>query len=141
MNISSKIFEPVQYKTNPKTQRFDYAEIEKIALKYKPKMIITGGTAYPREIDYVKMKAIADKVGAYYLADIAHEAGLIAAGANKSPVGIADVVTFTTHKTLRGPRGAVILARTELMDKINRAIFPGIQADHIIIVLPELLLL
>lgn len=127
VNISSKIFDAVQYKTNPKTQQFDYAEIEKIAVKHKPKLIITGGTAYPREIDYKKMRQIADKVGAYYLADIAHEAGLIAAGVNKSPVGIADVVTMTTHKTLRCNRGAIILARSELMDKINRAIFPGLQ--------------
>lgn len=127
VNITSKFYSTVQYKTNPKTQLFDYEEIEKIALAEKPKMIVSGGTAYPREIDYKRIKAIADKVGAYYLADIAHEAGLIAAGVNKSPVGIADVVTFTTHKTLRCNRGGMILGRSDLMGKIDRAIFPGIQ--------------
>ncbi|MCA9385569.1 serine hydroxymethyltransferase [Candidatus Dojkabacteria bacterium] len=127
VNVTSKFFKAIQYKTNPDNQLFDYEEIEKIALQEKPKLIITGGTAYPREIDYRKMKAIADKVGAYYLADIAHEAGLIAAGVNESPVGIADVVTFTTHKTLRCNRGAIILAQNDLMKKINRAVFPGLQ--------------
>lgn len=127
VNITSKIFEAVQYKTDPKTKLLDYDEIERIAIEQKPQLIVTGGTAYPREIDYKRMKQIADKVGAYYLADIAHEAGLIAAGANKSPVGIADVVTFTTHKTLRCNRGAMILAQAELMKQINRAIFPGLQ--------------
>ncbi len=127
VNVTSKFFKAIQYKTDPKTKLFNYDEIEKIAVGEKPKMIITGGTAYPREIDYLKMKEIADKVGAYYLADIAHEAGLIAARENKSPVGIADVVTMTTHKTLRCNRGAIILAKKELMKKINRAIFPGLQ--------------
>ncbi|MCA9372009.1 serine hydroxymethyltransferase [Candidatus Woesebacteria bacterium] len=127
VNVSSKFFEAVQYKTNPKTKMFDYDEVEKIAIKHKPQLIITGGTAYPREIDYKRMKKIAKKVGAYYMADIAHEAGLIAAGVNKSPVGIADIVTMTTHKTLRCNRGAIILAREDLMKKINRAIFPGLQ--------------
>ncbi|MBT4805086.1 serine hydroxymethyltransferase [Candidatus Woesearchaeota archaeon] len=127
VNISSKIFKTVQYKTNPNTQLFNYDEIERIALEHKPKLIITGGTAYPREIDYQRMKQIAEKVGAYYLADIAHEAGLIAAGVNKSPVGIADVVTMTTHKTLRAGRGALILANKEMIKKINRSILPGLQ--------------
>lgn len=127
VNVSSKFFEAIQYKTDPKTKMFNYNEVEKIALKHKPKLIITGGTAYPREIDYKRMKQIADKVGAYYMADIAHEAGLISAGVNASPVGIADVVTMTTHKTLRCNRGALILAREDLIKKINRAIFPGLQ--------------
>lgn len=127
VNITSKFFDAVQYKVDPETGLFDYDSIEKIALEQKPKLIITGGTAYAREIDYVKMKVIADKVGAYYLADIAHEAGLIAAGVNKSPVGIADVVTMTTHKTLRCNRGAIILGQEKLIKKINRAIFPGLQ--------------
>ncbi len=127
VNITSKFYRTIQYKTNPKTQKFDYEAIEKIALEEKPKLLITGGTAYPREIDYNKMAAIAKKVGAYYLADIAHEAGLIASEVNASPVGIADVVTFTTHKTLRCNRGAVILAQDEIMKKINRAVFPGLQ--------------
>ncbi|KXK09663.1 MAG: serine hydroxymethyltransferase [Candidatus Dojkabacteria bacterium] len=127
VNITSRFFNSIQYKTDPKTRLFDYDAVEKIALEVKPKLIITGGTAYPREIDYKRMREIADKVGAYYLADIAHEAGLVAAGVNKSPVGIADVVTFTTHKTLRATRGAIILAKKELMAKIDRAVFPGLQ--------------
>lgn len=127
VNISSKIFKTVQYKTSPATQQFDYEEVERIALQYKPKLLITGGTAYPREIDYRRMKAIANKVGAYYMADIAHEAGLIAAGVNSSPVGIADVVTMTTHKTLRAGRGAIILGHEDIIKKINRAVLPGLQ--------------
>ncbi|MBN1915867.1 serine hydroxymethyltransferase [Candidatus Dojkabacteria bacterium] len=127
VNITSKIFKTVQYKTNPETQVFDYKEIEKIANKYKPNLIITGGTAYPREIDYKRMKTIAKKVGALYMADIAHEAGLIAAGVNRSPVGIADIVTMTTHKTLRSGRGAIILAHKDIIKKINRAVLPGLQ--------------
>ena len=127
VNITSKIYEAVQYKTHPDTKLLDYDEIEKIAKREKPKLLITGGTAYPRDIDYMRMAKIAHSVGAYYLADIAHEAGLIGAGVMNSPVGIADVVTMTTHKTLRCNRGAIILARAELMKKINRAIFPGLQ--------------
>lgn len=127
VNITSKFFNVIQYKSDPKTRMFNYDEIERIALKEQPKLIITGGTAYPREIDYIRMRKIADKVGAHYLADIAHEAGLIAAGVNKSPVGIADVVTMTTHKTLRCNRGAIILAKKELMRLINSAVFPGLQ--------------
>lgn len=127
VNITSKFYKSVQYKTDPATQQFNYDEIERIALEHKPRLLITGGTAYPREIDYERMAAIAKKVGAYYLADIAHEAGLVAAGVNKSPVGIADIVTFTTHKTLRCNRGAVILGKADIMKKIDRAIFPGLQ--------------
>ncbi|MCA9379727.1 serine hydroxymethyltransferase [Candidatus Dojkabacteria bacterium] len=127
VNVTSKFYEAVQYKTDPKTKLLDYKEIEKIAKKEKPKMIITGGTAYPRDIDYKRMSEIAHSVGAYYLADIAHEAGLVGTGVMNSPVGYADVVTMTTHKTLRCNRGALILARAELMKKINRAIFPGLQ--------------
>jgi len=127
VNITSKIFEAVQYKTDPKTGLLDYEKIEQIAKREKPKMIITGGTAYPREIDYKRMAQIAKQIGAYYLADIAHEAGLIGAGVMKSPIGIADVVTMTTHKTLRANRGAIILGKSELIKKINRAVFPGLQ--------------
>lgn len=127
VNIVSKIFKVIQYKSDPQTQVFNYDEIERIALEEKPLLIITGGTAYPREIDYKRIRDIADKVGAYYLADIAHEAGLIASGVNKSPVGIADVVTMTTHKTLRCNRGAIILAKKELIKLINSSIFPGLQ--------------
>ena len=101
--------------------------MEKIAQQYKPKLLITGGTAYPREINYVRMKQIAQEVGAWYMADIAHEAGLIAAGVNTSPVGIADVVTMTTHKTLRAGRGALILGKQDIIKKVDRAILPGLQ--------------
>lgn len=127
VNISAMLYSPIQYKTSPKTKQFDYNAIEKIARQYKPKLIITGGTAYPRIINHRKIQAIAKKVGAYYMADIAHEAGLIAGGAFPSPVGIADVVTMTTHKTLRSGRGAIILAKQELIEQINRAILPGLQ--------------
>ncbi len=127
VNITSKMFKVVQYKTDPTTRLFDYDALAKIANEHRPKLLITGGTAYPRNIDYKKMRAIADSVGAYYMADIAHEAGLIAAGVVPSPVGIADVVTMTTHKTLRAGRGAIILAHEDLIAKINRAILPGLQ--------------
>jgi glycine hydroxymethyltransferase len=127
VNITSRIFKTIQYKTDPTTQQIDYDKIQQIAEQHKPKLIITGGTAYPREIDYKRMKKIAESVGAYYLADIAHEAGLIAAGVNSSPVGIADVVTMTTHKTLRSGRGALILAHQDMIKKIDRAILPGLQ--------------
>lgn len=127
VSIVSKIFNVVQYKVEPATRLFDYKKLMAIAKEYRPKMIISGGTAYPREIDYDALHDIAKEVGAYYLADIAHEAGLVAAGANKSPVGKADVVTFTTHKTIRGPRGAVILCRGDLADKIDYGVFPGLQ--------------
>ncbi len=126
VNISSKIFNTISYKTHPDTQLLDYDEIERIATLQRPKLIITGGTAYPREIDYKRMKQIADKIGAYYLADIAHEAGLISAGAMNSPVGIADVVTMTTHKTLKAGRGAIILAHEDTIKKINKAVLPGL---------------
>jgi glycine hydroxymethyltransferase len=127
VNLSSKLYKVVQYKTDPVTHLLDYDEIEKIAIKFKPKLLITGGTAYPREIDYKRMKKIADKVGALYMADIAHEAGLIGAGVMDSPIGIADVVTLTTHKTLRAGRGALILAHKDMIAKINRAVLPGLQ--------------
>jgi len=127
VNITSRMFNVVQYKTDPDTKEFDYDALEKIALEHKPKLLITGGTAYPRDIDYRRVRAIADAVGAIYMADIAHEAGLIAAGVIPSPVGIADVVTMTTHKTLRAGRGAIILAHQDLITKINRGVLPGLQ--------------
>ncbi len=127
VNISAMLYSPIQYKTSPKDSQFDYKAIAEIAEKYRPKLIITGGTAYPRIINHRKIKAIAKKVGALYLADIAHEAGLIAGGAFPSPVGIADIVTMTTHKTLKAGRGAIILAHEDLIEKINKAILPGLQ--------------
>ncbi|MBP9758527.1 serine hydroxymethyltransferase [Candidatus Dojkabacteria bacterium] len=127
IHITSRMFNVVQYKTDPKTATFDYEEIQKIAKKYKPKLLITGGTAYMRDIDYKKMSEIAHSVGALYMADIAHEAGLIGAGVLNSPVGFADVVTLTTHKTLRSGRGAIIMAKQDLIKKINRGVLPGLQ--------------
>lgn len=127
VHLTSKIFEVVQYKTDSTTRLFNYDQIEALANEYRPQLIITGGTAYPRNIDYHRIRSIADQVGAYYLADIAHEAGLIAAGVIPSPVGIADVVTMTTHKTLRAGRGAIILATRDRIAQINRALLPGLQ--------------
>lgn len=127
VNISSKLFNSVQYKVDPQTHLIDYDQLEKLAKIHQPKLLITGGTAYPRNIDYKRMKTIAESVGALYMADIAHEAGLVAAGVLPSPVGIADVVTMTTHKTLRTARGAIILAHKDIITKVNKAILPGLQ--------------
>lgn len=127
ITLVSKIYEVQFYKLNPETKLLDYEAIEKQALEFRPKLMISGGTAYPREIDYKRLSEIAKKVGAYYMADVAHEAGLIAGVAVNSPFEFADVVTMTTHKTLRGPRGAIILARKELIEAINLSIMPGIQ--------------
>lgn len=127
ISLTSKIFDIEFYRVDEKTRIFDYDQIEKQALKFKPKLIISGGTAYPRQIDYHRMAQIARKVGALYLADIAHEAGLVAGGSNDSPFPYADIVTMTTHKTLRGPRGAMIFAKRELGDRVNSAVFPGLQ--------------
>lgn len=125
ITLNSRIYEVVQYKTDPTTLQFDYDFLYELAKKEKPKLLITGGTAYPRNIDYKKMKEIADACGAYYMADVAHEAGLIAGGAVPSPFAYADFVTFTTHKTLRGPRGAVTMCRSKYAEKIDRAVIPG----------------
>lgn len=127
VHITSKIFNAIQYKTDPKNQLFNWDAIEEMVMEYRPRLIITGGTAYPRDFDYKRIKEIAKKAGAFYMADIAHEAGLISAGVLNSPVGIADVVTMTTHKTLRCTRGAIILAHKDLISKINKAILPGLQ--------------
>ncbi|HEX8923166.1 MAG TPA: serine hydroxymethyltransferase [Patescibacteria group bacterium] len=125
--LVSKIFNISFYKVDSETKLINYEDMEKQAMEFKPKLIITGGTAYPREIDYKRVAEIAKKSGAYYLADVAHEAGLIAAGVCKSPFEYADVVTMTTHKTLRGPRGAMIFAKKELMTVIDPAVMPGLQ--------------
>ncbi len=127
VSFVSQLYNVIQYKTNKQTEVFDYNELDRIIRRQRPKLVITGGTAYPREIKYQRVGKSAHEVGALYLADIAHEAGLIAAKVNKSPFRYADIVTFTTHKTFRGPRGAVILCRKEYEDTIAKAVFPGLQ--------------
>lgn len=128
INFSGRDYEIVSYTLDKETESLDYNEIEKLALKEKPKMIIAGASAYALKIDFKKFKEIADKVGAYLMVDMAHIAGLVAAGLHENPCDYADVVTSTTHKTLRGPRGGIILTNSEeLIKKINRTIFPGIQ--------------
>lgn len=127
ISFASRIFDINLYRVDKQTEVFDYDAIEKQAIEFEPQLIIAGGTSYPQLIDHERMAAIAHKVGGYYLADIAHESGLIAAGVNPSPIGIADVVTMTTHKTIRGPKGALILGKMELMSKIDSAVFPGLQ--------------
>lgn len=127
VTIASRLWRTVQYKTDPATRLINYDALAEIAQQQRPRLIITGGTAYPRTIDHRRIREMADSAGALYLADIAHEAGLIAAGVIPSPVGVASVVTLTTHKTLRAGRGAIILASAELMQKINRAVMPGLQ--------------
>jgi len=125
--FSGKIYKAIQYGINPKTEKIDYQEIENLAEKYKPKIIISGASAYPREIDFKKIGKIAKKIGAYHLTDISHIAGLILAGLHQSPFNSADIVMTTIHKTLRGPRGAVIFSRKELSEAIDKAVFPGMQ--------------
>jgi len=128
MNFSGKYFKVVSYGVDKKTEQVDYAEIERVAVENKPKLIIAGGSAYPRTLDFAKFREIADKVGAYLMVDMAHFAGLAAAGQYPNPVPFAHITTSTTHKTLRGPRGGVILTNDEdLFKKINTAVFPGIQ--------------
>jgi len=135
VNFSGKWYKFVPYGVNAKTEMLDYDEIEKLALEHKPKLIVAGASAYPRIIDFERFRYIADKVGAKLLADIAHIAGIIAVGLHPSPVSQAQVVTSTTQKTLRGPRGGFILCGNELARAIDAAVFPGIQsgpAMHII---------
>ena len=128
LNFSGIDYNIVSYKVNPETEMIDYEEVREIALREKPKMIITGCSAYSREIDFKKFKEIADSVGAYLMVDMAHIAGLVATGLHQSPIPYADVVTSTTHKTLRGPRGGIILTNDEeIIKKINKVVFPGIQ--------------
>lgn len=133
--ISGKWFHSVQYGVK-EDGYIDYEQVEKLALENKPKLIVAGGSAYPRLVDFNKFREIADKVGAYLMVDMAHFAGLVAGGVIPSPIGIADVVTTTTHKTLRGPRGGMILTNSEeIAKKIDKAVFPGIQGgplEHII---------
>jgi glycine hydroxymethyltransferase len=129
VNFSGKVFNAVQYGLDPATGEIDYAQVERLAHEHKPKLIIAGFSAYSRVIDWARFRGIADAVGAYFLVDMAHVAGLVAAGVYPSPLPFADVVTTTTHKTLRGPRGGLILARAndEITKKLNSLIFPGTQ--------------
>lgn len=127
-NLSGKWFEAVQYGVRKEDGRMDFDEIRSLALEHKPKLIITGGSAYPRHIDFAKFREIADEVGAYFHVDMAHFAGLVAAGVHPSPLPHADIITTTTHKTLRGARGGMILSNDEALGKkINSAAFPGLQ--------------
>lgn len=127
VNLSGKVFNAVQYGLREIDETIDYDKVEQLAIEHKPKMIIAGASAYSLVIDWKRFREIADKVGAFFLVDMAHYSGLIAAGVYPSPVGIADFVTSTTHKTLRGPRGGIILSQEEHAKKLNSLIFPGIQ--------------
>ena len=136
VSLSGKMFKAVQYGVRQEDGVIDYEAAEKLALEYKPKVIVAGGSAYPRQIDFARFRAIADRVGAYLMVDMAHFAGLVAGGVHPNPLQWADVVTTTTHKTLRGPRGGMILTNNaELYKKINSAVFPGTQGgplEHVI---------
>jgi glycine hydroxymethyltransferase len=135
VNISGRYYDFVAYGVTPSDERIDYDAMREVALRERPKMIIAGATAYPRIIDPAAIRAIADEVGALFMFDAAHIAGLIAGGAHPNPVGVADIVTFTTHKTLRGPRGGCILTTAEHGAAIDKAIFPGLQGgplEHVI---------
>ena len=127
VNMSGKIFNSISYGLNPETEEIDYAELERLAHEHKPRMIVAGASSYARVIDWKAFRQIADNVGAYLFVDMAHYAGLIAAGYYPNPVGIADFVTSTTHKTLRGPRGGVIMAKPEHEKALNSAVFPQTQ--------------
>jgi glycine hydroxymethyltransferase len=135
INFSGKLYNVVAYQVSADDFRIDMAEVERLALEHRPKLIVAGWSAYPRQLDFAEFRRIADLVGAYLMVDMAHFAGLVAVGLHPSPVPYADVVTTTTHKTLGGPRGGVILSRAELAKKINSAVFPGQQGgplEHVI---------
>lgn len=135
VNFSGQMYTMYSYGLNPETERIDYEALAETARKVKPKMIIAGASAYSREIDFKRIGEVAKEVGAIYMVDMAHIAGIVAVGLHQNPVPYADVVTSTTHKTLRGPRGGLILAKKEYAKKINSAVFPGIQGgplEHVI---------
>ena len=127
VNFSGRYYNVAAYGVDAETERIDMEEVARLAAEHRPKLIVVGATAYPRQFDFAAWRQVADSVGAYLLADIAHIAGLIAGGVHPDPVPYCDVVTTTTHKTLRGPRGAMIMCRSEYADKIDRAVFPGLQ--------------
>jgi glycine hydroxymethyltransferase len=132
LNFSGKLYRVVGYQVRRDTETVDYDELEATAERERPKMIIGGGSAYPRQFDFARMRAIADKVGAYFLVDMAHFAGLVAGGAHPSPVPHAHIVTTTTHKTLRGPRAGMILCRQEFAAGVDRSVFPGQQGGPLV---------
>lgn len=132
VSMTGKWFNIVHYGVDPKTETIDLNEVEKLALEHKPKLIIAGASAYPRFIDFQGFREIADRVGAIFMVDMAHIAGLVAAGVHPSPVPFADVVTTTTHKTLRGPRGGLILCKAEHAKAIDKAVFPGVQGGPLV---------
>jgi glycine hydroxymethyltransferase len=132
LNFSGKTYRIVPYGVTRETETIDYDEVEKLAVQEHPKMIIGGGSAYPRTIDFARMRAIADKVGALFLVDMAHFSGLVAGGAHPSPVPHAHIVTSTTHKTLRGPRSGMILAKADLGSAIDKVVFPGMQGGPLV---------
>jgi glycine hydroxymethyltransferase len=132
LNFSGKTYKIVPYGVTKETETIDYDELEKLAERERPKMIIGGGSAYPRIIDFVRMRQIADKVGALYLVDMAHFSGLVAGGVHPSPVPHAQIVTSTTHKTLRGPRSGMILAKADLGPAIDKTVFPGMQGGPLV---------
>jgi len=132
LNFSGKTYKIVPYGVTKESETIDYDEVEKLADDHKPKLIIGGGSAYPRIIDFARMRQIADKVGAYYLVDMAHFAGLVAGGVHPSPVPHCDVVTTTTHKTLRGPRAGLILSKPEHAAAIDKVVFPGMQGGPLV---------
>jgi len=127
VNFSGKMYRFVHYGVDRETELLDYDQMARLAREHRPKVIVVGATAYPRIIDFARCREVADTVGAYLMADIAHIAGLVAAGIHPSPVGHAHVITTTTHKTLRGPRGAIIMCQSDLAQKIDRSVFPGTQ--------------
>jgi glycine hydroxymethyltransferase len=132
LNFSGKTYKIVPYGVTKETETIDYDELERIATAERPKLIIGGGSAYPRIIDFARMRQIADKVGALYLVDMAHFAGLVAGGAHPSPVPHAQIVTSTTHKTLRGPRSGMILSKSEFAKEIDKVVFPGMQGGPLV---------
>ncbi len=127
LNFSGKFYQIIPYGVDPKTEQIDYDELDRLAREHKPKLILMGASAYPRVIDFARARKIADEIGAMVMVDMAHFAGLVAAGVHPSPVPYADIVTTTTHKTLRGPRGGLILCREKYAKAIDSAVFPGIQ--------------
>src|SRR5688500_16698202 len=135
LNFSGKLYNVVAYQVSKEDFRIDMAEVERLAVEHRPKLIVAGWSAYPRQLDFAEFRRIADLVGAYLMVDMAHFAGLVATGLHPSPVPYADIVTTTTHKTLGGPRGGVILSKQALAKKINSAVFPGQQGgplEHVI---------